>query len=374
VKTLGIPRMEKEAGERRDFLPSLLGVAADAGWRVVLQQGVGQGLGLELRDYQAAVRALEVVERRVEAYACDAVLVLRSPEVEEYPALLRRGSTLLSMLHLPTRPRRVRALLELGCEAISLDGLTDDAGQRLVENTRAVAWNGLETAFDALAQFSPWRLDPRGPTLRVTIMGAGRVGRFAAEAAIKYGNRLRWAEWSARGVPPVMPSLLGRRLVGDPEFLRAHLGVTDVLVDATQRDDVSEPLLRNETLDWLPAHAVVCDLNVDPYVPNGEPPTVRGIEGIPMGSLDQQVFRPSDPDWERDIPKGVDTRARRTVVSCSAWPGLHPLSCMEHYGRQLEPVLRRFLVDGLVQPPRDELDRALLRASLAPFRQEPVRR
>lgn len=307
---------------------------------------------------------LQVVERREDAFACDAVLVLRTPEVEEFATLLRPGSTLISMLHLGTRPRRVAGLRGIGCHAVSLDGLADDRGARLVENTLSVAWNGLETAFAALEQLSPWRLRPDAPTLRVTIMGAGQVGRHAAEAAIKYGSRPRWAEWSARGVPPVMPSLLGRRLVADLTFLQTQLGATDVLVDATQRDDASVPLVRNEALAWLPPHAIVCDLNVDPYVPTGKPPTVRSIEGIPMGTLDKWLFTPDDADWTKTIPPGIPTAARRAVVSCYSWPGIHPLPCMEHYGRQLEPLLVRYLQRGFVNPPVDHLDRALRRASL----------
>ncbi|MDP3231879.1 MAG: hypothetical protein Q8N26_03815 [Myxococcales bacterium] len=364
ARTLGLPRMHKEAGERRDFLPPLLAAAANAGATIVMERGVGSGLGLTLDDYRAAVPGLQVVERREDAFACDAVLVLRTPEVEEFTTLLRPGSTLISMLHLGTRPRRVAALRGLGCHAVSLDGLVDDRGARLVENTVSVAWNGLETAFAALEQLSPWRMRPEAPTLRVTILGAGQVGRHAAEAAIKYGSRPRWTEWSARGVPPVMPSLLGRRLVADLTFLEAQLGATDVLVDATQRDDASEPLLRNEALAWLPPHAIICDLNVDPYVPTGKPPTVRSIEGIPMGTLDKWLFTPADEDWTKTIPPGVPTAARRAVVSCYSWPGIHPLPCMEHYGRQLEPLLVRYLERGFVDPPVDHLDRALRRASL----------
>jgi len=364
ARTLGLPRMHKEAGERRDFLPPLLAAAANAGATIVMERGVGAGLGLALDDYRAAVPGLQVVERREDAFACDAVLVLRTPEVEEFATLLRPGSTLISMLHLGTRPRRVAGLRGIGCHAVSLDGLVDDRGARLVENTLSVAWNGLETAFSALEQLSPWRLRPEAPTLRVTIMGAGQVGRHAAEAAIKYGSRPRWAEWSARGVPPVMPSLLGRRLVADLTFLEAQLGATDVLVDATQRDDASEPLLRNEALAWLPPHAIICDLNVDPYVQTGKPPTVRSIEGIPMGTLDKWLFTPADEDWTKTIPPGVPTAARRAVVSCYSWPGIHPLPCMEHYGRQLEPLLVRYLERGFVDPPVDHLDRALRRASL----------
>ncbi len=371
-RTLGVPRMHKEVGERRDFLPPLLAAAARAGFEVVIERGVGSGMGLIEADYREAVPGLRVVATRREAWAQDVVLVLRSPEVEEFEALIHPGATVVAMLHLPTRPRRVKKLRELGAHAVSLDSLAGDDGLRLVENTRAVGWNGLECAFTALDQVAPWRLAPGQEVLRVSIMGAGQVGKHAAEAALKYGDRHRWHEWSTRGVPPVMPMVLGRRLTSDPEFLKKHLALTDVLVDATQRDTSATRLLPNEALAWLPEHAVVCDLTVDPYVPTGTPPTVRGIEGIPLGTLDHWLFRVDDPKWTLTIPDGVPTAARRTVVSCYSWPGIHPKACMEHYGRQLEPLLLRLLERGGGAGLREEgdaLDRALWRASLAGFDQ-----
>ncbi|MBL8919118.1 MAG: hypothetical protein JNJ54_09685 [Myxococcaceae bacterium] len=366
--TLGIPRMHKEPGERRDFLPPLLAAAARLGVSVVMERGVGSGLGLSEADYLAAVPGLKVVASRQEAWAQDVVLVLRSPEVEEFDALVKRGSTVMAMLHLRTRPRRVKKLQALEAYAVSLDGLVGDDGARLVENTKAVGWNGLEAAFGALETTNPWRLEPGQKVLEVTVMGAGQVGKHAAEAAIKYGNRSRWDAWSKRGTPPAVAVLVGRRVTSDMVWLKERLAQTDVLVDATQRDRSDIPLLSNSSLRWLPEHAVVCDLNVDPYVPTGSPPTVRGIEGIPMGTLDKWVFTPDDPHWADTIPAGVNHAARRTVVSCYSWPGIHPRECMEHYGRQLEPLLVRLLersgASGLRRD-GDALDRALWRASLS---------
>lgn len=369
--TLGVPRMHKESGERRDFLPPLLAAAAKHGATVVIERGVGSGMGLTEDDYRAAIPGARFVDSRKEAWAQDLVLVLRSPEVEEFDALVKPGSTVVAMLHLTTRPRRVKKLRELGAFAVSLDGLVGDDGNRVVENTRAVGWNGLEAAFDALEKLSPERLAQGQGVLNVTIMGAGQVGKHAAEAALKYGNRDRWAAWSKRGTPPVTASLVGRRITAQMLWLKDRLVVTDILVDATQRDRPDEALISNSALHWLPPHAVVCDLNVDPYVPSGNPPTVRSIEGIPKGDLDQWCFTPEDPNWTRHIPSGVNHVARRTVVSCYSWPGIHPRPCMEHYGAQLEPLLARLIERrGAAKLSRegDMLDRALWRASLGAVR------
>lgn len=365
--TVGFPRMHKEAGERRDFLPALMASVARAGARVVIESGLGKGLGLTDGDYRAQVPDLQVATTREAAWAQSIVVVLRSPEVEEFDGLIHPRTTVVSMLHLPTRPRRLARLRALQAFAVSLDGLADDDGVRLVENTRAVGWNGLEAAFTALERFNPQRLVPSAPALQVTVLGAGQVGKHAAEAAIKYGSRDRWTEWSARGVPPVAATLVGRRIVASPALLEVQLRGTDVLVDATQRDRSDVALISNAALASLPPHAVICDLNVDPYVPTGRPPTVRGLEGIPMGNLDQWLFSPDDEHWNDSIPAQVPQAVRRAVVSCYSWPGLRPRECMELYGRQLEPFLVRLVQRGGgagLPSGGDAIDRALWRAGL----------
>jgi alanine dehydrogenase len=290
-------------------------------------------------------------------------VILRSPARYDR---LRAGATLVSMLHLPTRPARVRELTERGIEAISLDTIADDEGRRLVVNGGAVAWNGVEAAFDVLEASWPMLGRPGRRPVRVLIMGAGDIGRQAVEAATKYGSLARTARYAARGVPGVEVITVGRNLTSSRRYVESTLPTVDVLVDATQRDDPSRPLIRNDQIGLLPPHAVICDLVVDPYLLEGHPPTVRGIEGIPQGDLDRYVLPADDPAWDA-VPAGVPTTHRRTVVSCYSWPGVHPKACMELYGTQLRPLLKALVeragIDH-VRPDGTYEERALWHGSL----------
>lgn len=366
--TVGFPRMHKEAGERRDYLPELVAEVARSVREVVVEAGIGSGMGLSDDDYRkrdARVR----VGTNSEAFAQDVVVTLRSPETDEF-VKLRPGATLVSMLHFSTRPARIDRLAELAIHAIALDCIVDDAGHRLVVNARSVAWNGMEAAFDALEDTWPAMRDPAGAPVRVLVVGPGEIGRQAVEAATKFGDVERRDAYLAAGLPGVIVNAVGRNVTANEALMRHLMAATDLFADASQRDDTRAPLVPNAWLGELPSHAVVCDMVVDPYLTGVDPPTVRSIEGIPRGSLDKYRFSPADPDWCDTIPEGIPTTHRRTTVTCYSWPGVRPYECMELYGWQLTPLLHLLLERGGAEGLRDDSsyhERALCRATLRRF-------
>ncbi len=302
---------------------------------------------------------------REQAFQQDVVLVLRSPLREEF-SLLKRGSCLISMLHYPTRPLRVQILKDLGIKAISLDSIVNAQNIRLVENMKAVAWNGLEAAFDVLEKRWPGLVRPDKEPIQVLIFGTGMVGKHAVDAATKLGNVERNSQHIQNGGPGSMANSVGRNTNQNLLLIEKLMRQCDILVDASQRRDPSQPLLPNERLSWLPDHAVVADLAVDPYTLDATPPVVRGVEGIPQGNLDKYIFYPDDPDWDNTVPREIPSMNRRSVVSCYSWPGVHPEACMRHYAVQLEPLMKVLLTVGYdnLSLQGDNFGQALCRASL----------
>jgi alanine dehydrogenase len=122
----------------------------------------------------------------------------------------------------------------------------------------------------------------------------------------------------------------------------------------------------NEWIVWLPKHAIITDLAVDPYTLDIDPPVVRGVEGIPQGNLDKYIFAPDDPDWGLTVPPSVPSQHRRTTVSCYSWPGIHPEACMRHYAQQLMPLMEVFVTKGYsdLNMQGGYFERALFRGSL----------
>ena len=363
--TLGLGRIHAEAGEIRAFLPAFVSKMSRSFHQVVLEEGYGRELGIAPATYTKPenVRFGEAED----VYHQDIVLVLRYPH-QDFLEKMPQGSCLISMCHFPTRPKRREFLKSRGLEAISLDSITDDNGQRLVENLSAVAWNGCEIAFKVLHDIwpEPGLADPKRYPLNVTIMGSGGVGSIAVQAAIRYGDRDRWAEYAAQEVPGNIVRVIDYDLTPHQEQLKALLETTHLLVDATQRRNPSQIIIPNTFLGMMPEHAVLLDLSVDPYDFQSQPYEVKGIEGIPQGDLDQYIFSPEDPAWDQ-LPNQLDTTYRRWAVSCYSWPGIHPRACMLRYGNQLSPLLRRLANAGGVKginPGGQFHERALARGML----------
>ncbi len=366
-RSIGFPCMLEEAGEKRVFLPEFIHWLAKRGIEIHLEKGYGEKLGFSFKDYQLA-DGMILEGSRKEAFQQDIVMILRSPKLKEF-ALLKRDSVLISMLHFHTRPKRVQRLDELGINAISLDGIANATGIRLVENMKAVAWNGLEIAFDIFEERWDNLRKPDNSPFRVLILGAGMVGKHAVEAASKFGSRARNKELIEAGNAGVITSVIGRNITSNPQMMKKLLTQTDILVDTTQRDDSSHPIVPNAWLAWLAKDAVIVDLCVDPYTLDVDPPVVRAIEGIPQGNLDQYIFYPDDEKWNAKIPAEIPSDLRRTSVSCYSWPGIHPRMCMRHYAGQLYPLMEILLKKGVQNLSLNGgyFEQALLRGSLRAF-------
>ncbi|MEJ2706358.1 MAG: hypothetical protein P8074_01975 [Anaerolineales bacterium] len=362
--SVGFPRMQKEAGEKRVFLPEFIQFLVNLGATVYLEEGYGSRSGFTFDDYQQGSKEV-LMSSQETTFQQDYVIVLRSPRLDEFQ-LLGQCSCLISMLHYPTRPKRVHTLKELGARAISLDCIVNDRNMRLVEDMKAVAWNGLEIAFGILEKHWPGLLRPGGKPFQVLVFGTGMVGKHAVDAATHLGNIERNTEHIQAGGPGSLALSVGRNVSSNSDIIKGLLQHCDVLVDAAQRRDASKPVVPNEWIAWLPEHAILTDLSVDPYTLDVDPPVVRGIEGIPQGNLDQYIFTPSDPNWDNTVPSSIPSEHRRTAVTCYSWPGIHPEASMLHYARQLEPLMKVLLEKGYegLSLQGDYFERALYRAAL----------
>jgi len=357
--------MHKERGEKRAFLPSFVKRLYDLDVDVVLEHGYGEKLGFSAADYRSANSRARFGSRE-EVYGQDVIVVLRAPEFEDL-SRMKKGAFLFSMLHYDTRPAFVEALVKAGIRSFSLDSIADDAGNRLVVTYELTAGGGVREAFrQAEARWPDFYSADRRPT-RVTVHGIGHLGIQAGRASFAMGDPSIRSKAEQHGVKGVLVTYLERDVTRHPSEVNRVLSDTDILIDATKRADPTEFVIRNEQVGYLPEHAIILDLTADPYDTRTRPIQVKAIEGIPTGTLDQYVFEPDDPVYDA-IPDGVDSRNRRVVVSCNAWPGVTPIECMKVYEEQLVPMVTLVCLKGGVEErSADPLERALYRSTLEHF-------
>jgi hypothetical protein len=243
------------------------------------------------------------------------------------------------------------------------------AGVRLAGHIEGTAWNGVKVAFEELSRSMGGFYDIDMSYITVTIMGTGTVAMHAAKASSKYGDPGITEVMEDRQIPGVLVQLAGRTITRDSGAMEAIISSTDILVDATKRYNPTKPIISNRFIGLLPQHSIILDLSADPYNFNVDPIQVKGIEGIPTGSLDQYVFYPDDEVYDI-IGQYVKTAHRRTVVSCNAWPGITPARCMETYGTQISrffPVLFSKAADELSPQSDNPDERALARSTIRYF-------
>lgn len=367
LKSISFPRMHKEINERRDFLPSFFHKLKEKKVEIFLEEGYGSALGYTKEDYLKKNNTIQFVSNK-ECYKKDIVVVLRSPEFEEID-YMRKGSTLLSMLHYPTRATRVEKLKEKGIFAVSMDSIRNDFLERIVVNYEGTSGNGINVAFSELAKnYKDICIEDRKPII-VTIMGMGRVGLTAASLAGKYGNSKVNKEMLLEKTKGVLVNMLPRNITNNKKEMIKIFKKTDILVDATTREDATKYIVSNELLGYLKEHAVILDLTADPYLIDVNPVQMKAIEGIPHGTLDKNVIYCDDEEYN-NIPDSIKSLNRRTVVSCNAWPGVKPKVCMDLYGKQLIYILKNLIeysVNDFDLNSNDYFNRAIFRGTIEYF-------
>ncbi|WP_422484682.1 hypothetical protein [Gudongella sp. DL1XJH-153] len=366
IHSIGFPRMNKEESERRDFVPLLFRLLQlNQDIEILVEEDYGIGMGFGINDYLLANDRIKILPRR-EVFNADMVVVLRTPEEDELK-WMKPGAVIFSMLHYDTRESRNNLLQELQIIPFSMDGIEDDWNRRMVVNYSGTSYSGVEVAFNELKKKTDHFKIPGNRPIYAGILGFGAVGLEAAKALKYYSDHFFLNNESE--TPGMIINLYPRSITENPKILKEQLNFMDILVDASRRRDPTQYIIENSWLEEMPSHGIILDLSADPYNTDISPIQVKGIEGIPTGTLDQLVFGPEDPAYD-SIPEGVDTTHRRTVVSCNAWPGVDPIGCMTLYSKQLIYFLRELISkdpENLSIQSDDPYERALVRSSLAYF-------
>ena len=332
------PNSKDFPGESRVFLPSDISLLTQAFHAHPLIWSGHQMPNHSQKEY------LQIPNIQIESSdepiisTSDMIISLKHPS-ELLINLMKPGQVLVTMAHFHTRPGRIEKYIKKGIRVISMDSIIDEKGNRIVQDLKGVAWNGIRALFDYAEQYTDKCKLLKRDCLNILILGSGGVGIHAVNAARYLGDKER-KNRLGRSIPIIVTSV-GSDVTSNPFLLNSLLKSTDVLVDATNRIDPTTAIIENHHLVALPPHAAIVDLASDYYDPfSGLNRTmVKAIEGIPTGDGSQYIFSPDDLHNEDSIPKDVPHDNRRLTLSHGSWPALDPEGSMQTYGRQLIPLL-----------------------------------
>jgi len=264
---------------------------------VFVEQGVAAGIGIEDSEYENA--GAKVVNRQT-VYDAQLVVRLKEPKEQEL-AMMKVGSVIFSMMHLPGNAGLRDLLKKYGIIAIAMEEIKNPLGLRKIEALHQVGYLGMGKGFEL------WGGEPR--KCLVKVMGYGNVACGAIQCAARKFARV---------------TILNKH---DFKNMAEHIPGTDILVNAINWPHElrgKEFILTHDMLKFFKKGAVIVDLI-------SNPPGQSPIETMHPTTLD-------------DISYVVDGVIH---TSCWGWPGLDAVNISKRYSMQVAPILKEIADKGL---------------------------
>lgn len=268
---IGVPKEIKNHEYRVGMTPGSVREVIHAGHQVIVETGAGLGIDCPDAEYEAVGATIVASAPQVFAQA-ELIVKVKEPQPVEC-AMLRRGQTLFTYLHLAPDPRQCDLLMRSGCTAIAYETVTDDrGGLPLLAPMSEVAGR---MAVQVGAVYLQKAFGGRGVLLggvpgvlpgKVAILGGGVVGTQAAHMAAGLGadvtlldrslHRLRYLDDVFGGR---IKTLAANALNTEDAVLAADLVIGAVLVPGA----AAPKLVRREHLKRMKKGAVLVDVAID---------------------------------------------------------------------------------------------------------------
>ena len=123
---IGVPKEIKNHEYRAGLVPGSVHECVHHGHSVIVETGLGDGIGCTDDDYRDSGATIVDSADRVFAEA-DMVIKVKEPQEVERK-MLRRGQILFTYLHLAAEPEVTEALVRSGCIAIGYETVQRDDG------------------------------------------------------------------------------------------------------------------------------------------------------------------------------------------------------------------------------------------------------
>jgi len=268
---IGVPKEIKVHEYRVGLTPSSVREVVALGHSVLVQTQAGAGIGATDADYERA--GATIVGGAADVFAgADLIVKVKEPQAVER-RMLRDGQVLFTYLHLAPDAEQARDLIDSGATCIAYETVTSPAGglpllapMSEVAGRMSVqagghclerAAGGMGILLGGVAGVAP---------ARIVILGAGVVGRNAAQMAVGSGAQVVVIDKSVDALRHV-DAMLGSRVMTifsnrdnvEREVLRADLVISGVLVPGA----AAPKLVTREMLGRMKNGAVIVDVAID---------------------------------------------------------------------------------------------------------------
>jgi alanine dehydrogenase len=268
---VGVPRETKADEYRVALAPAGVRELTDAGHEVVVQSGAGEGSAISDADYAAQGARLAPDAEAVFGEA-EMIVKVKEPQPSEV-ALLRRGQTLFTYLHLAADPELTRDLVASGATCVAYETVEDGGGRLPLLAPMSEVAGKIATQAGAFMLEKP--LGGRGILLggvpgvaaaTVLVIGGGVVGMNAAFIAVgmeadvfvfdRNIDRLRELDTAFGGR---CSTVFASTLAIEQMLPDADLVIGAVLIHGARAPHV----VRRSQLALMKRHAVLVDVSID---------------------------------------------------------------------------------------------------------------
>jgi alanine dehydrogenase len=268
---IGVPKEIKEDEYRVGIVPAGVRILAAHGHEVMVESGAGEGSRISDAEYLNA--GATMVGKASEVYGqAEMIMKVKEPQRQEYE-LLREGQILYAYLHLAPAPELTQALLDRKIIAVAYETiqLRDGTLPLLVPMSEVAGRMSVQIG----AHFLEKTQGGRGVLLggvpgvsrgRVTIVGAGSVGRAATKIAVGLGAEVHLIDMDVKRLM-YMDDIFGSRVTTimsnyDNVYesaVNSHLVIGAVLIPGARAPHlISQDMVRD-----MKAGAVIVDVAVD---------------------------------------------------------------------------------------------------------------
>ncbi len=268
----GVPLERHRTEHRVGLTPRGVRVLVDLGHRVFVETGAGEACRFPDAIYREA--GAEVVFRPEEVYKrCEVVVGVNAPTLEEL-GMANEEQVLMAFWHLAVAPKNIVAeMVSKRLTAISYEMIEEETGFRPVLSAMSelAGQMTIHTAAHLLQREQGGRGILLGssagiPPATVLILGAGTVGRAAAETAVGSGAHVIVLDTEMSKLHAINDRYGGRVVTApaDRENIARYIQFSDVVIGAVLVGGGHAPyLVTKEMVATMRAGSVILDVSID---------------------------------------------------------------------------------------------------------------